>query len=144
MVDKADARKVSSFLSLVKKTTSEREREMETKGRGGWEKALICIYAGRLSVWYCGTGSNLSGYWYLSFLWHCALLLTLSCWKSNNSNARVMAFTPSPALDPTFGIHSHKTLGTAQPCHLWKTEPENFTLLSVLPSRLISVICRSV
>ena len=32
-----------------------------------------------------------------------------------------MAFTLSLALDPTFGIHSLKTLDTAQPCHLLKT-----------------------
>ena len=51
---------------------------------------------------------------------HYALLLTLACWKSNNTNARLMAFAPSLALDPTFGIHSHKTLDTAQPCHLLK------------------------
>ena len=51
---------------------------------------------------------------------HYALLLTSACWKSNNTNARLMAFAPSLALDPTFGIHSHKTLDTAQPCHLLK------------------------
>ena len=51
---------------------------------------------------------------------HCALLLTPACWKSNNTNARLMDFAPSLALDPTFGIHSHKTLDTAQPCHLLK------------------------
>ena len=51
---------------------------------------------------------------------HCALLLTPACWKSNNTNARLMASAPSLALDPTFGIHSHKTLDTAQPCHLLK------------------------
>ena len=35
-------------------------------------------------------------------------------------HTRLMAFAPSLALDPTFGIHSHKTLklDTAQPCHL--------------------------
>ena len=38
------------------------------------------------------------------------------CWKSNNTNARLMASTLSLALDPTFGIHSHKTLDIAQPC----------------------------
>ena len=42
----------------------------------------------------------------------------------DNTNARLMAVTPSLALDPTFGIHSRKTLDTAQPCHLlmpnWK------------------------
>ena len=51
---------------------------------------------------------------------HYALLLTLACWKSNNTNARLMAFAPSLALDPTFGIYSHKTLDTAQRCHLSK------------------------
>ena len=34
--------------------------------------------------------------------------------------ARLMAFAHSLALDPTFGIHSLKTLHTAQPCHLLK------------------------
>ena len=51
---------------------------------------------------------------------HYTLLLTSACWKSNNTNAQVMAFMLSLALDPTFGIHSHKTLDTAQPCHLLK------------------------
>ena len=46
---------------------------------------------------------------------HYALLLTPACWKSNNTIARQMASAPSLALDPTFGIHSHKTLDTAQP-----------------------------
>ena len=32
-----------------------------------------------------------------------------------------MAFAPSLALDPTFGIHSRKTLDTAQPSHLLKS-----------------------
>ena len=41
-------------------------------------------------------------------------------WKSSNTNARLMASAPSLALDSTFGIHSHKTLDTAQPCHLLK------------------------
>ena len=30
---------------------------------------------------------------------HCTLLLTPACWKSNNTNARLMAFSPSLALD---------------------------------------------
>ena len=51
---------------------------------------------------------------------HYALLLTPACWKSNNTNARLMDSAPSLALDPTFGIHSHKTLDSAQPCHLLK------------------------
>ena len=33
---------------------------------------------------------------------------------------KIMAFALSLALDRTFGIHSHKTLDTAQPCHLLK------------------------
>ena len=36
---------------------------------------------------------------------HHALFLTHTCWKSNNTNARLMAFAPSLALDPTFGKH---------------------------------------
>ena len=48
------------------------------------------------------------------------LLLTPACWKSNNTNVRLMASATPLALDPTFGIHSHKTLDTAQPCHLLK------------------------
>ena len=74
---------------------------------------------------------------------HYALLLTPACWKSNNTNARVMAFVLSLALDPTFGIHSHKTLDTAQPCHLlmpnWKhssshsiSTPANISTLFLL------------
>ena len=39
---------------------------------------------------------------------------------SNNTNARLMTFAPSLALDPTFGIHSHKTIDTAQRFHLLK------------------------
>ena len=40
--------------------------------------------------------------------------------KSSNTDASLMAFAPSVALDPTFGIHSHQTLDIAQPCHLLK------------------------
>ena len=66
----------------------------------------------------------------LTFLNHCmstlrlvhyALLLTPTCWKSSNTNVRVMAFMLSLALDPTLGVHAHKTsLDTAQPCHFLK------------------------
>ena len=51
---------------------------------------------------------------------HYALLLTPACWKSSNTNARLMVFALSLALDPTFGIHYHETLDTAQPCRLLK------------------------
>ena len=52
---------------------------------------------------------------------HYALLLASACRKSNNTDSRLVAFAPSLALDPTSGIHSHKTLDTAQPCHLLKS-----------------------
>ena len=48
----------------------------------------------------------------ISVLIHYALLLTPTC--SNNTNTRLLAFAPSLVLDPTFGIHSHKTFNTAQ------------------------------
>ena len=65
---------------------------------------------------------------------HYALLLPPACWKSNNTNARLMAFAPSLALDPTFGIHSHKTLDTAQPCHRLKPnwKPSSSHSISIL------------
>ena len=61
-------------------------------------------------------------------------LLTPACWKPSNTNARVMAFVLSLALDPTFGIHSHKTLDTAQPCHLLKPnwKPPSSHSISIL------------
>ena len=51
---------------------------------------------------------------------HYALLLTSACWKSNNTNTRLVASALFLALD-TFGILS-KTFDTAQPCHLSKPE----------------------
>ena len=65
---------------------------------------------------------------------HNALLLTPACWKSNNTNARLMASALSLALDPTFGIHSHKTLDTAQPCRLLKPnwKPSSSHSISIL------------
>ena len=67
---------------------------------------------------------------------HYALLLTPACWKSNNTNARLTASALSLALDPTFGIHSHKTLDTAQPCHLLKPnwKPSSSHSISILIS----------
>ena len=65
----------------------------------------------------CFSAINGSGPAYLSKLLH---VYTPSCTlrsssdthmlESNNTNARLMAFAPSLALDPTFGIHSHKIL----------------------------------
>ena len=50
--------------------------------------------------------------------------------------AILMAFAPSLALDPTFGIHSQKTLDTALTCHLlnlnWK--PSSSHTVTVFPS----------
>ena len=60
---------------------------------------------------------------------HYALLLTPAYWKSSNTNARLVAFTLSLALDPIFGIrfdkiyyhcYYYKTLDNAQPRHLLK------------------------
>ena len=48
------------------------------------------------------------------------ILLTLTCWKSNKTNARLVTFALSLALDPTSGIHSHWTLRTAHTFHLLK------------------------
>ena len=74
----------------------------------------------------CFNAVNVSGPAYLSELLH---VYTPShtlgssdnhVLKIHDTNARLMAFTPSHAFDPTFGIHSHKTLDTAQPCHILK------------------------
>ena len=81
---------------------------------------------------------------------HYALLLTPTCWKSNNTNARLVDSAPSLALDPTFWIHSHKALDTAQPCHLlkpnWKPSsshsisiPTNISTQFVLQSVFVCV-----
>ena len=87
----------------------------------------------------CFSAISGSGPAYLSELLHVytlrlvlyALLLTPACWKSNNTNARLMAFSLSLALDPTFGIHSHKTLDTAQPRHLLKPNWKPFSSHSI-------------
>ena len=76
----------------------------------------------------CFSAVNGSGPAYLPELLHVytpsrtlyALVLIPAGWQSSNTNARVMAFAPSLALDPTFGIHSYNTSDTAQPCHLLK------------------------
>ena len=65
-------------------------------------------------------------------LMHYALLLKPACWKSSNTNARLMAFAFSLALDPTFEIRSHKTLDTAQPT---LRAPLSGTFLQTLPLR---------
>ena len=59
-------------------------------------------------------------------LLHYAFLLTPACWKSNNTNARLMASALSLALDPTFGIHSHKTLDTASTLSSFKAKLKTF------------------
>ena len=41
-------------------------------------------------------------------------------------------------MDPTYGIHSHKTLDPAQPCHL-QSQIENLPLLTVFMPQLISI-----
>ena len=77
---------------------------------------------------------------------HYALLLTPACWRSNNTKARLMALAPSLALDPTFGIHSHKTLDTAQPCHLLKPnwKPSSSQSISILTNLSTQFLLQSV
>ena len=60
--------------------------------------------------------------------------------QSSNTNARVMAPVLSHALDPTFGIHSHRTLDIAQlnPV-IFSRQTENLPLLTVFPPQLISI-----
>ena len=76
---------------------------------------------------------NGSGPAYLSQLLHVYIPSnTLRSFSdTSNTNARLMALELSLFLDPTFGIHSHKTLDTAQ--------TENLPLLTVFPPQLISI-----
>ena len=64
--------------------------------------------------------TSLNCYMSILHLVHYTLLLTPAYWKSSNTHARLMAFALPLALDPTFGIHSHRTSDTGQPCHLFK------------------------
>ena len=83
---------------------------------------------------------NGSGPAYLSELLH---VFTPSRTLRSSSDTRMLeiqqykrkthGFALSLALDPTFGMHSHKTLDTAQPCRLLKST-ENLPLLTVFPS----------
>ena len=74
------------------------------------------------------------------------LLPLYICWKSNNTNTRLMASIPSLALDPTW-IHSHKTLDTAQPCHLlnpsWKPSSSYSTsiITNISTQFLLQSVC---
>ena len=75
----------------------------------------------------CFGAINGSGPAYLSELLH---VYTPSRTLRSSSDTRMLEIqqykrkTHAPALslalDPTFGIHSHKTLDTVQPCHLLK------------------------
>ena len=79
----------------------------------------------------CFSAINGSGPAYLSELVH---VYTPSCTLHSSSDTRMLeiqqykhkthGFHTFSCLDPTFGIHSYKTLDTAQPCHLlepkWK------------------------
>ena len=74
----------------------------------------------------CFSAINGSGPAYLSELLHVytpsrTLRSSSDTRKANDTNTRLIAFAPALALDPTFGIHFHKTLDTAQLCHLSKT-----------------------
>ena len=67
--------------------------------------------------------ASLNSYLFMLHLTHLTLLQIRTCLKSNNTNARLMAFAFSLTSDPMFGIHSHRT-GNAQLFHLlrqnWK------------------------
>ena len=73
----------------------------------------------------CFNAVNGSGPAYISELLH---VYTLSRTLRSSSDTHMLkilqykrkTFAPSFASDPTFGIHSHKTLDTAQPFHLLK------------------------
>ena len=75
----------------------------------------------------CFSAINGSGPAYLSELLH---VYTPSRTLRSSSNTCMLeiqrykrkthGFAPSLALDPTFGIHPHKTLDTVQPYHLLK------------------------
>ena len=80
-------------------------------------KSLVCVIHCYKWFWYCLTFWTATWLHTLRLL-HYALLLTPACWKSSNTNARLVAFALSLALDPTFGIHSHRILDIAHPCHL--------------------------
>ena len=76
----------------------------------------------------CFSAINGSGPAYLSELLHAytpsrtlrsssdTRMLEIQQYKRKTHGFRTFSFS----LDPTFGIHSHKTLDTAQPCHLLK------------------------
>ena len=75
----------------------------------------------------CFSAINGSGPAYLSELLHVYTPSRTLCSSSDTRMLEIqqykrknLASALSFALDPTFGIHSHKTLDTAQPCHLLK------------------------
>ena len=61
-----------------------------------------------------GLLTSLNSYIFTLRLARFALLRIPARSKSNNTNARLKAFSLSLTLDPKFGIHSHKTSGNAQ------------------------------
>ena len=85
----------------------------------------------------CFCAINGSGPAYLSELLH---VYTPSRTLRSSSDTRMLEIqqykrkTPSIALDPTSGIHSHKTLDTAQPRHLLKPnwKPSSSHSISIL------------
>ena len=57
---------------------------------------------------------------------HYDFILTPACLKSNNTNAGLMAFALCLALDPIFGIHSHKTVDTGSTLSSFKAKLKTF------------------
>ena len=103
----------------------------------------------------CFSAIGGSGPAYLSELLHaCTLFYTLHSSSDTRMleiqqyKCKIHGFTPSLALDPTFGIHPHKTLGTqtAQPCHLLKRnwKPSSSHSISVLTNISTQFLLQSV
>ena len=82
---------------------------------GDWWVGQVGLYSCRFSC--CWMRARNFFFFFLPFREFPIVYLWLDSERSSNLG---MAFVLSLALDPTFGIHSHKTLDTAQPCHLLK------------------------
>ena len=98
---------------------------------------FVQIYLKNWKIWFCS--ETLLCKWFLEWrrpgcghhhhqLAHCLILWPSWYFSMGEVNYNVILFfghlhAENPGIqmrDPTFGIHSHKTLDTAQPCHLLK------------------------
>ena len=121
-----------------------------------WKKCIIaCLCWGHLADnWFwtwmvtpgCRPLSNSKNKVYRALSGVCGILSRQEHPFPNNTNTSLMAFTPSLALDPTIEIHSHKTLDTAQPCHLLKPnwKPSSSHSISILTNICTQFLLQSV